>query len=284
MAAETRRVRARRLVARIVDAEGSTRSLALIRIGAVLCLWACVGEQMHLRAAVGPERLLLSAVFYAASLALLFGLATPLAAALTAGVLLRLYVDAHLGGPARAFFAHHHQALLTAVFVLLALAPAGRSLSLDRWRRLRREARGGPPAPPERGPLWPLRLLALQASAVYLWSAIDKLALDFLTGARLERIAMELYFGSDLPEHATFGALVVLSAWCVLLLEIALGVGLWSSDARRWLIPAGIALHALLYLAVPVCVFSALMVLLYLAYADPAAVDRALARLLPPPR
>lgn len=270
-----------RLVAGTVAFEGSTRPAALLRIGAVLLTWACVGEAMSLTRAPTAARALEVVVYYGAGLAMLVGLGTRAATALFAAVLVHLYVEVYVGGPSRAFFGHHHQGLLTALVVLLALTPAGRSLSVDRWLALRRAERGGRPSAPERGPLWAIRLVALQVSAVYLWSAVDKLALDYLSGARLEQIAMSLYFGSDLPEGAAIRALFVAAAWAVLLLELALGVGLWSRRARRWLVPAGIALHAILFLTLPVCVFSALMVLLYLAFAEPEAIDRALARLMP---
>ncbi|MCA9663690.1 MAG: HTTM domain-containing protein [Myxococcales bacterium] len=274
--------RAGRLVAWALDAEGSTRPAALIRIGAVPLLWTCVGENLSLVRATGAAQAAEVVLFYAASLAALIGLRTRVATALTAAVLVHIYVAAGSEAYAR-FFSHHHQALLTFLFVLLVFAPAGRSLSVDRWLALRRAAAAGEAPPPERGPLWALRLIALQVSAVYLWSVVDKLSLDFISGGRLERIAMELYVGSDLPEGAGIHALFVAASWAVLILEVALGVGLWSARARRWLVPLGILFHAILFLAVPVCVFSALMVLLYLAYAAPEAVDRAIARLVGAP-
>lgn len=273
---------ANRLVAWALDAEGSTRPAALIRIGAVPLLWACVGDDLSLARAQSATQAAEVVLFYAASLATLVGLRTRAATGLTAAVLVHLYVAAGTTAYAR-FFSHHHQALLVFLFVLLVFVPAGRSLSVDRWLAVKRAAAAGVAAPPERGPLWAQRLIALQVSAVYLWSVVDKLSLDFVTGARLERIAMELYVGSDLPEGAVVHALFVAASWAVLILEVALGVGLWSAPARRWLVPLGILFHSLLFLAVPVCVFSALMVLLYLAYAAPEAVDRAIARLVGAP-
>ncbi|MEZ4382598.1 MAG: HTTM domain-containing protein [Nannocystaceae bacterium] len=273
-----------RLAAWALDVEGSTRPAALIRVGAVPLLWSCVGEHMSLARATSAAEAGVVALFYAASLAVLVGLRTRLATALTAAVLVHLHLAADAVPFAR-FFTHHHQALLTALFVLLVFVPAGRSLSVDRWLATRRAAERGAAPPAERGPLWALRLVALQVSAVYLWSVVDKLSPDFLSGARLERIAMELYAGSDLTEGTLFRGLLVAASWAALALEAALGVGLWSRRARRWLVPAGILFHAALFLALPVCVFSALMVLLYLAFAAPAAVDRAIARLVEaPPR
>lgn len=266
---------ASRLRARL-DAHASTRAAALIRIGLPPLLWACLAEPWNLRRAAGPLEAAEVVLFYAATLAMMAGLATRLATALVAAVLLHLHLSAATGGHLR-FFAHHHQALLTYVTCLMVLVPAGRSLSLDRWLAARR----GPP-PPERGPLWPQRLLALQVSAVYLWSAVDKLAPDYLRGARLERTFMEIYVGSDFFPSPALHALLVAASLLVLLLELALAVGLWSPRARRWLIPLGIALHAAFFLALPLCVFSALMVLLYLAFLDPAAVHRAIDRLLAP--
>ncbi len=207
------------------------------------------------------------------------GLWTPIATATTAAVLVDLYVDARVGG-SRGFFAYHHQALLTAVTALMVAAPSGRSLSLDRWLALRRAAAAGLPPPQERGALWAQRLIALQVSAVYLWSVVDKLSPDHLSGARLERIVMHHYTGSDLPTSAALSAAFVVAAWAVIAVEAALGIGLWWRSARRLLVPLGVLFHAALFLTLPVCVFSALMVLLYLAYADPDAVAATIDRLL----
>lgn len=259
-----------------LDAHASTRAAALIRIGLPPLLWACLAEPWNLRRAAGLADAAEVVLFYAATLAMMAGLATRLATALVAAVLLHLHLSAATGGHLR-FFAHHHQVLLTYVTCLMVLVPAGRSLSLDRWLAARR----GPP-PPERGPLWPQRLIALQVSAVYFWSAVDKLAPDYLSGARLERTLMDFYVGSDFFPSPALHALLIAASVLVLVLELALAVGLWSRRARRWLIPLGIALHAAFFLALPLCVFSALMVLLYLAFLDPAAVHRAIDRLLAP--
>jgi len=242
--------------------EGSTRSLGLLRIGVVLLLWARWGEGLMLAETPSVG---LSLAFFVATTCLLIGVWTRAAAVATAAVMLVVYLwfGVHLR---RVEWIHHHHYLLVSASCVLALTPCGRSFSLDRWRS----------GLPERGPLWALRLFTIQLAAVYLWSAVDKLSPAFLSGARLEQIAMALYFGSDPPE---WHALAVMTAWGVTLLELALGLGFLVGRTPRWLLLAGVGLHAAIYLILPVATFSATMICLYVAAIDPEAVHRAVDRL-----
>jgi amino acid transporter len=113
---------------------------------------------------------------------------------------------------------------------------------------------------------------------VYLWGAYDKCTWGWLSGDKLESQLLFHVFDSDPPDVPGWRALITAAAVATFLLELALAIGLWFPRARRWLIPAGFALHLLIYVALPVTVFSALSCLLYLAYLDPdevhAAIDR----------
>lgn len=246
----------------LLGSEGSTRSVGLLRIGVVLLLWARWGEGLMLAETPSVG---LSLVFFGATGLLLVGLWTRFAAVATAVVMLVVYLwfGVHLR---RVEWIHHHHYLLVSASCVLALTPCGRSFSLDRWRS----------GSPEHGPLWALRLFTIQLAAVYLWSAVDKMSPAFLNGARLEQIAMAEYFGSDPPD---WHALAVVMAWGVMLIELALGLGFLLGRTPRWLLIAGVGLHAAIYLIVPVATFSATMVCLYIAAIDPAVVHRAIDRL-----
>lgn len=240
--------------------EASTRSAALLRVALVALLWTRWAAELTL---VATPSIPLSLAFFTATALLFVGLHTRVAAPATALVTLVIYFwfGVHRGHTA---WIHHHHFLLVSMACICALTPCGRSFSLDRWRH---------PAP-ERGPVWALRLYTFQLAAVYLWSAVDKLSPAFLGGARLEQIAMNLYFGSDPPEGPLFTALTIAAAWLVTLLELALGLAFLVGRTPRWLLLAGVALHAILYLSLPVATFSATMVCLYLAALDPEAVHR----------
>ena len=61
--------------------------------------------------------------------------------------------------------------------LFLTATPCGRSLSLDRWRALRRGT-----APPERGPILGLRLITMMIGVVYLFGTESKLTWAYVSG------------------------------------------------------------------------------------------------------
>lgn len=244
-----------------VGGEVSTVPAALLRIGLALLLWARHGEQLVLVHADGPGRAVLSLLFFGSTAAMLVGWWSRTATAIAAGVTAWTYFG--LG-----WHHHHHYALMVAT-ALCACTPCGRSLSVDRART---EA-------PERGSRLGLRLITAQLSAIYFWTAFDKLDAGFLSGARLEALLGYYYLGSDLPRETWFEVLCAGAAIAVVVLELALAVGLWLPRTHRVLLPLGVALHAAMYVLLPVATFSATMVLLYLAALEPEAVERAFARL-----
>jgi hypothetical protein len=174
---------------------------------------------------------------------------------------------------------HHHTYLLAVATALCALTPCGRSYSVDRWLALRRAERGGEPPPPEHGNLWGLRLIALQMSVLYFFTAYDKSNWLFLSGARLEHLYV-LFYG-DYPEWPGFHQLAMAAAALVVALEYALAFGMLHATTRRYLVLPGIALHAVFYVMLPVYTYSATMILLYLAYFDADKVHSVIDRLSP---
>ena len=83
--------------------------------------------------------------------------------------------------------------------------------------------------------------------------------------------------GPTIPVSRAF-TLTIVTAVMVVLLEYALAFGLPFRATRRYLVLPGLAFHAIIYVSLPVATFSATMILLYLAYYDPEAVDRVIAR------
>ena len=254
-----------------LDRRGSTRAVALIRIALVLICWArWATELMFVHR---PERWPLSLSFFLCSTALLIGWRTRLANVLFAAVLWWMYAGYGFGGGVPGW-AHHHTYLLVASVTWLAFTPSGRSFSIDRWLTVRRARVDGRPVPPEEGPLWGTVLLAAQCSAVYLFSAWDKTNLFFLSGDHLVAILQHFYTGSDPIELPGFQALCTALAVATVVLEYLLPVGLFVRRWQRWLVPVGLALHAIFFVVLPVSTFSVTMAVLYLAYLDPEAVHR----------
>lgn len=260
-----------------VDTYGSSRSSALIRIGIALLFWSRWAGELLLYMNQSVIGLALSLNFFVATSLLFIGYKSRLAALWTGavGLVIYFYFGHALG---REPWTHHHTYLLAITALLLTLTPCERSFSLDRYLAVLRAQRAGQAPPPERGNLWGLRLIALQLSVLYLFSAYDKTSFAFLSGARLEHIFLWFYAGSDYPDFPGLPALAMLAAIIVVIVEYALAFGLPFRPTRRYLVWIGLAFHAILYVTLPVYTFSATMMLLYLAYFDADDVDKVIRR------
>lgn len=264
----------RRLFAWLVLPEGSTRSLAVIRIGIVALIWCKWASEMALPEAHGVEAVLVSLLFFAATALMFVGLWTRVSAALTALVMVWIFYYRGIFQGDEFWFSHH-TTLLTFSAVLIALTPCGRSLSIDRFIALRKASRRGTnEAPAEHGELWGLRLIQIQVFCVYFWSFIDKLNPGFLSGERLQSIFIEHFIGSFDPTPPGFETVCWLLAWVTIVLEITLAVGLFAPRFLRVVIPLGIILHGAFYVVLSISVFSLNMLLLYLAFVPVAWFHR----------
>jgi hypothetical protein len=266
-------------VTRFLTAEGSTRAMGLLRILLVLIIWNRWASDLMPVRDLSSDRLLLSAAFFLSTTWMLIGWYGQIATAATGAVLLLLVY-----GYGRQWgvepWTHHHTTLLAHAAALLALTPCSTSFSLDRWLAVEQARRAGQPAPPERGPTWAISLLALQVSTVYFWSALDKSTGPFLDGTRLEQIFVEIYWTSDFTPPGWARMVFVTMAIVTVVLEYVLPFGLWVPRIRPWLVPAGLLLHALFYVLLPVGPFSVTMAAMYLAFVDQDRLHAVLDRLL----
>ncbi len=260
--------------------EGSTRTVALIRVALVFLLWdRLAADFLFFRADEDLVEFVIAASFFVSTTLLGLGLWTRFAAGWNAANMLVIFWYVGFMREVEAY-THHHVFLLTCTSVLLALTPCGTSLSVDRWRALRRAADRGEPPPPERGPLYGQRLLAMQVSAVYLWATWDKLTPAFLSGERLQHVLIDRYGTSDPVTLPGFALFCTLGALSTVLIEGGLAVGLWIPRIQRPLMLVGALFHAMLFVVLPVGPFTLNMIVLYLAFLDPAVVHRAMQRLL----
>jgi uncharacterized membrane protein YidH (DUF202 family) len=257
---------------------GSSRSSALIRIGIAMLFWSRWAGELLLYKDQSVIGLLLSANFFIATTLLFIGYLSRFAAIWSGavGLVMYQYFGHGLGNEP---WTHHHIYLLAVAALLIGLAPCDRSYSLDRYLAVRRALREGRPPPAEHGNLWGLRLIVVQLSVLYFFSAFDKTSYAFLSGARLEHIFLWYYVGSDYPQIPGLPVLAMVTAFAVVALEYALAFGLPFRRTRRYLVWPGLAFHAVIYVTLPVYTFSATMMLLYLAYFDADEVDRVIRRL-----
>lgn len=262
------------------DFEGSTRGVGLLRIALALIVWVRFAGPMRFIDNEAAWQIPLSAAFYLVTTMMLIGWRAQLATALTALMIgFFYYWWGHAAPNPIPSWSGHHVYILFAGVALLALTPCGRSYSLDRWLALRAAAAGGPPAPPERGPLWGQRLIVLQMCGLYFWTAVDKTGMHFLSGDRLEAIMIWGYTGRPLAPLMTDPLFAAPASAAVLIVEYLLPAGLLIRRFHRFAIPAGLALHAAFYVLLTVNTYSITMMALYLAVVDPDALRRFLDRM-----
>ncbi len=267
-----------RLRAWSVELEGSTRPVALIRIGVASLILVRYADEVAMFRTVSPIGVALCVLFFVATLAMLVGLRTRAAVAATSLVLVTMYF---VFGPTPGVHGwnHHHSYVLMVSTLLLNLMPCGTSYSVDRVLALRRAERQGLLPPAERGSLWAQRLFALQLMAIYFWTAVDKSDWAFVSGQRLEQTMVWVYSNRPLDWLLTAPWFTVPASTAVLAVEYFLAVGLLVRRLQPFAIPMGVMLHLTFYVLLPVTTYSASMVLLYLAALDPDAVHRFIDRL-----
>lgn len=147
------------------------------------------------------------------------------------------------------------------------LAPAGESLSVDRWLK--------PDRPfwefPQRA-IWPLRLVQVQISIVYIAAVWDKLrgatwndgtAVSYaLRIEDLDRFPVPAFVTDSLilANFLTFGTLAI---------EFALAVLVWNRVLRPWVLLLGVSLHLGIDYGVRVGFFSWAILVAYVAFIPP---------------
>ncbi|NNE11360.1 MAG: HTTM domain-containing protein [Ilumatobacter sp.] len=267
----------------------STRSLGVVRIlvGAVtvMHLWpllrdALGGDTYHdhfhhhyiaWMPELGPAGFtVLLAVGVIAALCTSLGAATRVATATTFGVVAYHLVQSTT-------HVHNNRAYLVAVLLILAMAPAGRSFSVDAWLAARRGAPLEPTAP-----AWPLWLLRFECALVYAASGFSKLIdPDWFGGAvTWGRVAaQEAMVRDSLLPDLVVDLLVdrsfhTFAAKFIVLTELFIAAGLWWRRTRPAAIVVAIVFHIMIELSAQVQVFSYLALSVLFVWAEPALPRR----------
>ncbi len=148
--------------------------------------------------------------------------------------------------------------------------PAGAALSLDRWRRSRAEFWEFPLRS-----AWPLRLIQVQFSVIYLFSVWTKVRGTTWNDGTAVSYALRIgeLVRLDLPASITESLLVSnLATYATLAVELGLAVLVWNRRARPWVLVAGVAFHLAIEVTVRVGFFSLTMFVYYLAWLHPESV------------
>lgn len=167
--------------------------------------------------------------------------------------------------------------ILTVAALILALSSCGAALSLDQRRRT------GSFWSAQTRSIWPVRLLQIQLSIIYLATVQAKLA----NKTWVDGSAVFYAWGTDgrwallpAPEWLASNAILVnVITWGTLLIELALAVLVWSRRWRFWVLAAGVLMHLTIMVNLNVAFFSVAMFVLYLAFVPPEAIERLPTRL-----
>jgi hypothetical protein len=161
--------------------------------------------------------------------------------------------------------------LLRILALFLMLAPAGASLSVDRWRTARDRFWEFPARAP-----WALRLIQIQLSAVYLGSVWEKLHGAPWTHGTAVSYSMQIadFQRFGVPDLLTHSMLFssVMSYW-TLAVELMIGILVWNRTARPLVLALGVGLHLGIDLTLRIGFFSAAVLTAYLVFLSPAAAS-----------
>ena len=156
-------------------------------------------------------------------------------------------------------------AIITIVALILALSCCGAALSLDQRRRTGSFWSAQTLAP------WPIRLLQVQLSLIYLVSVQAK-----LSGGKSWADGSAVFYAwrtdgrwalLPTPEWLSANAILVNAlTWGTLVIELAIAVLVWNRRWRFWVLAAGVVMHVTMMLNMNVGFFSVAMFVLYLAF------------------
>lgn len=157
--------------------------------------------------------------------------------------------------------------------LFIAISPCGAALSLDRLRSVGRFWTA------EIRPHWPLRLMQVQLSLIYLSTVLIKLRGDTWQEGTATSYALRLHDMAIMPVPqaiSTNPPLMNIATWGTLAVELALGILVWNHRLRPWVLAAGVALHLSIMATLSVGFFSPAMFVLYLAFVPPHVAQQPL--------
>lgn len=162
--------------------------------------------------------------------------------------------------------------LIRVIAFYLVLAPSDAATSLVAIRR----ALASEIAERSR---WPLRLLQLQLSVIYLSSVWEKLRGDAWRDGSAVADALRISDMHQLePPSWLVGSepITTVLTYGTLAMELGIAVLVWNRRLRPWVLAAGAAMHIAFALTLAVGFFSAAMLVLYLAFVPPERAERIL--------
>jgi hypothetical protein len=188
---------------------------------------------------------------------------------ITGGVALLLHVAFH-GRNEFVFWGWAE--ILTAFTLYVLLAPSGRGLGVDAWRQRRTDADDASMS------AWPLRLLQIHVSLVYVvaaWSRLDNP--HWLDGSMLSRILADGTFSRAAELASAPEPLLTVLTYAAWAIELAAPFALWQAATRRWFVAALLALHVGLEVTTRVGWWNVVMLAGLMAFAPLAWIEAVIA-------
>jgi hypothetical protein len=193
-------------------------------------------------------------------IALLFGFKTRLAA-------LVVFVCLVSFGRRNPWVLNSGDLLLRTLAFYLVLMPSGAALSADRWLK-RGQAFWEFPA----RAIWPLRLVQIQVSIIYLAAVWAKVRGDTWNDGTAVSFALRIGDIARFPVPGFITDSLVISnilTYGTLATELAIGILVWNRVLRPWVLLAGVGLHLGIDYSVRVGFFSYAILITYIAFLPP---------------
>jgi hypothetical protein len=155
--------------------------------------------------------------------------------------------------------------------LILALSPCGAALSLDQRRTT------GSFWLAQTRAVWPLRLLQIQLSLIYLATVRVKMNGNAWPQGTAVSYALRLQDMLIVPTPhwvSTNALLMNAATWGTLAIELSIGILVWNRRLRPWVLAAGVVMHSTIMITIAVGFFAPAMFVLYLAFVAPDTVRR----------
>lgn len=189
-----------------------------------------------------------------AALCLSLGFVTPLTLAVTLGIL----ISRRNRNPLVTSQGH---SVATLMLTYLIFANSAEFFSVDRYLGLPRIGTQS---------AWPLRLMQMQVSIIYLVAVVHKIKNEgWVNGTVIYHV-----FSNSLPRRRWPPTPAILNThagsflmgWTTIITQFALGIGLWISEIRLELIVVGIFMHVSMEIFLSIRLFQYVMILSYILF------------------
>jgi hypothetical protein len=160
---------------------------------------------------------------------------------------------------------HSGDTLVRAMLLYVAVAPSGAALSLDRLFAVRR---GAAPAQPPDVSLWPQRMMQVQIAIVYLTTVWHKSFGDWWLNGTATWYPQQLdeFDRFPVPHFFDQQPMIAVTTYGTLLVELALGTLVFAKPLRKWVLLAGVLLHAGIEYRMNIPLFSLITVATYMVF------------------